>query len=523
LSWSLTEQDRLQAEALGISEAQIRSQILTFQRSSFFVRLARPCTVGDGIRSLAPEKLQDYVQVQQRAARQGRFLKFVPASGAATRMFQIPSQFYYRRPHLSLQEIRQQAAENDADAASFIRFLEELRRFAFFDDLKSAMQRHGLDLEDLLQQGRYPVILEYLLTSCGLGYEALPKGLLKFHRYGTKTRTAFEEHLVEAALTVRDANGVCRLHCTVSSEHQAAFRELFARAKSHYEDHCDARFEVEFSVQSHSSDTIAVDLDNQPFRDGDGRLLFRPGGHGALLENLNSLGGDLITLKNIDNVVPDRLKPSVTLWKQVLGGVLVVLQDACHHYLKRLTEGPAASSLFAEAITFAEQKLLIQLPETIRHWSFAERREFLVSRLNRPMRVCGMVRNVGEPGGGPFWVMGKDGALSLQVVESAQVDMKSSDQQRIWNSATHFNPVDIICAVRDYRGRPFNLRDYVDQEAVFIARKSSGGRELKALELPGLWNGAMSDWITVFVEVPRITFQPVKTANALLEPEHAPE
>ena len=523
LSWSLTEKDRLQAEALGISEAQIQSQIHTFQRSSFFVRLARPCTVGDGIRILAPEKLKDYADIQQRAARQGRFLKFVPASGAATRMFQIPSQFYYRRPHLSLQEIRQQAAENDADAASFIRFLEELRRFAFFDDLKSAMQRHGLDLEDLLQQGRYPVILEYLLTSCGLGYEELPKGLVKFHRYGTETRTAFEEHLVEAVHTVRDGNGVCRLHCTVSSEHQAAFRELFARAKSHYEDHCDARFEVEFSVQSHSSDTIAVDLGNQPFRDSDGRLLFRPGGHGALLENLNSLGGDLITLKNIDNVVPDRLKASVTLWKQVLGGVLVVLQDACHHYLKRLTEGPAASSLFAEAITFAEQKLLIQLPETIRHWSFAERREFLVSRLNRPMRVCGMVRNVGEPGGGPFWVMGKDGSLSLQVVESAQVDMKSSDQQRIWNSATHFNPVDIVCAVRDYRGRPFNLKDYVDQEAVFIARKSKGGRELKGLELPGLWNGAMSDWITVFVEVPRITFQPVKAVNALLEPEHAPE
>jgi hypothetical protein len=278
--------------------------------------------------------------------------------------------------------------------------------------------------------------------------------------------------------------------------------------------------EVTFSVQKHSTNTIAVDLDNRPFREKDGRLLFRPGGHGALLSNLADIQGDLIYLKNIDNILPDRLRGPTIIWKKVLGGLLVEIQKSVTGYLRQMIQGSKEIGLYETAMDFARSRLLIPEPQAFRQWTVEKKRDFLLNRLNRPMRVCGMVRNEGEPGGGPFWVEGKDGNLSLQIVESAEVDPQSPEQQAIWGSSTHFNPVDLVCAVKDFRGNPFPLKDYVNPEAVFISGKSKDGRVLKSLELPGLWNGAMAEWITLFVEVPIATFNPVKTINDLLKSEH---
>jgi hypothetical protein len=307
---------------------------------------------------------------------------------------------------------------------------------------------------------------------------------------------------------------------TVSPEHEAGFQQCLARVRSSYERQFQCLLEVSFSVQHPSTDTIAVDLENRPFREKDGRLLFRPGGHGALLSNLDNIEGDLIYVKNIDNILPDRLREATVLWKKVLGGLLVEIQKRVHGYVRQLMEDSRETGCFEMAMDFAKDRLLIPKPKTFEQWTTEKKRNFLLKILNRPVRVCGMVKNEGEPGGGPFWVEGKDGNLSLQIVEHVEVDPGSSEQQAIWGSSTHFNPVDLVCAVRDFRGDPFPLKDYVNPEAVFVSQKSKDGRDLKSLELPGLWNGAMAEWITVFAEVPISTFSPVKTINDLLKPEH---
>ena len=286
-----------------------------------------------------------------------------------------------------------------------------------------------------------------------------------------------------------------------------------------YEERHGVKFSVSFSFQKSCTDTIAVDLDNLPFRERLGALHFRPGGHGALLENLNGFDEDFIYIKNIDNVVQDRFKSEVAVWKQVLGGCLADTQETVHRTLRMMEERPSVA-LTEEAASFAREKLLIHFPRDFESWAVERKRQFVFDKLNRPIRVCGVVQNSGEPGGAPFWVQDGDGDLSLQIVEQAQVNLKDPDQRAVWMSSTHFNPVDLVCAKKDYRGKPFDLREYVDRTAVLISRKSREGREIKALELPGLWNGSMADWITVFVEVPMITFNPVKTVFDLLRPEH---
>lgn len=520
---TFNQEDRWQMKALGISEEQVRLQIQIFQKSSFYVRLHRPCTIGDGIQQIASDELAAYIGLQEKAAREGRFLKFVPASGAASRMFKTPFQIYHQNPTFLNRKIPERAARGDQEEKDFLCFQKGIQQMAFFEDLKTILASNGLQIENLLNQGRWREILEYLLTERGLNYGGLPKGLLKFHRYPSGGRTAFEEHLVEAVYTVRDREGICRLHMTVLPGHEETFRQLLERIKPWYEQHYQSCFEVTFSVQKHSTDTIAVDLENQPFREKDGRILFRPGGHGALLENLKDLQGDLIYLKNIDNVLPDRFKEPTLTWKKVLGGFLLKIKESVNGYVSRLMEMPEDTGLLEEAMAFAQNRLFIPEPRNFKQWMEKEKRDFLLSRLNRPLRVCGMVKNEGEPGGGPFWVEGRDGTLSLQIVESAQVDPQSSKEQAIWASSTHFNPVDLVCAVRDFRDRPFHLEKYVDPEAVFISQKSKDGRDLKSMELPGLWNGAMAEWITLFVEVPIATFSPVKTIKDLLKPEHQSE
>ncbi|GIW42707.1 MAG: hypothetical protein KatS3mg076_3284 [Candidatus Binatia bacterium] len=513
----LEERDRREIEAHGLTVEEVLRQIRLFESPPPFTRLERACTVGDGIRVLEEEKARACEERFEEARASGRARKFVPASGAATRMFRALVRFRNEAGPVGRGAVARKAEAGDGEAREFLRFLENLDRFPFYPDLCRVLRREVRppDLEDDATVRR---VLAAILDPEGLGYAGSPKGLLPFHRYGDEVRTAFEEHLVESVLYVRDAGGTSRLHFTVSPEHLSRFEALRDRVREAYERRYATRFEVEFSVQKPSTDTIAVDLENRPFRTRDGRLLFRPGGHGALLENLDELGGDLVFLKNIDNVVPDRLQGTVALWKRRLGGYLVELEERRHHHLRRLRTGEVGERELEEAERFAREELLVSgLAPGL---SPDERCRRLLRKLDRPLRVCGMVKNTGEPGGGPFWVRGPDGDLSLQIVESAQVDMGSPEQRAIFLSSTHFNPVDMVCALRDERGRPYDLRRFVDESAVFVAEKSHEGRPLKALERPGLWNGSMAGWISVFVEVPLETFAPVKTVNDLLRPEH---
>ena len=515
--------DQIQMQRLGISEEQVKAQIRIFRKPLFFARLRRPCTLGDGIQQISSNELDHYIQLHGEAAREGRFIKFVPASGAASRMFKLLFEIYGQSSPPCIEEFRELADKGDQRSKDFLCFQDGIRSMGFFEDLKARVGKEGLSVERLLGQNQWQEILKYLVTEQGLDYGALPKGLLKFHRYPSGNRTAFEEHLVEAIHSVRDGKGGCRLHLTVSPEHEVAFRQCFERIRSWYEQQFRCLLEVTFSIQEHSSDTIAVDLENRPFREKDGRLLFRPGGHGALLYNLANIGGDLIYVKNIDNILPDRLREPTILWKKVLGGLLVEIQKTVYGHVRQLMEGSKDTEPIEMAMDFAKNRLLIPEPKGFKQWSVEKKRDFVLNRLNRPLRVCGMVRNEGEPGGGPFWVEGKDGNLSVQIVESAEVDPQSNEQQAIWGSSSYFNPVDLVCAVKDFRGNPFPLKDYINAEAVFISQKSKDGRDLKSLELPGLWNGAMAEWITLFVEVPIATFNPVKTINDLLKPEHQSE
>ena len=448
-------------------------------------------------------------------------MKFVPASGAASRMFKSLLSAYHRYEEIKADQ-GQIKLEEDPDFQALKKTIKDLRRFAFFDDLKSCMTKDDLDIEALLSQADYAPILEYLLTPKGIDIAGLPKGLIPFHQYLDHHRTPFEEHMVEANVYARDKDGVIRLHFTVPETYQDAIKEHIEAAQAHF-NLSGGRYEITYSTQKPSTDTIAVDIDNQPFRDQEGRLLFRPGGHGALLENLNDLKGDITFIKNIDNIVPDRLKSTTYTYKRALGGYLTELQDQIFEYLKRLSRKDLDQAFLNEVFDFINQRLSIIPPDAVTQGSMGKQVEFLVDRLNRPLRICGIVKNEGEPGGGPFWVEHEDGTLSKQVIESAQVDMHTDVQKEIWQSSTHFSPVDLVCGVRDYSGNPFNLMEYRDPDTGFISIKSKDGRELKALELPGLWNGSMAFWNTVFVEVPVITFNPVKTILDLLRKEHQPE
>lgn len=509
-------------EALGITEAQARAQIEVFRRASCFIRLQRPCTLQDGVRKLDEASVEKFIQLHEQASRKGRFSKFVPASGAATRMFQSLLQIYHLPQFLEPKELHSKAEYGVAVASDFIKFLDGMYYFPFVEDLEKALARDGLNLDSLLFNCQYHTILDYLLTDIGLNYGSLPKGLLKFHRYPNHCRTALEEHLVEAAGYVKDENGSCHVHFTVSPSHRDAFVRFVEKILNSYQESYSTKYEVDFSEQKPSTDTIAVDMRNRPFRDRFGKLHFRPGGHGALIENLNDLAGDLVYIKNVDNVVQDRFLGQIWHWKKVLGGCLVALEQSVHGHIRHLlTEQGKAPVYHAEL--FARQQLLLPFPKEYSGWSLEQKRNFLINRLDRPIRVCGVVQNVGEPGGAPFWVEAKEGESPIQIVEKAQVDFSSPEQREIWLSSTHFNPVDVVCSVRNYEGKPFNLKDFVNPEAVFITNKSKDGKDLKALELPGLWNGAMAGWLTMIVEVPRITFNPVKTVFDLLRPEHQPE
>ena len=498
----LLESDQPQLAAAGIPLEEVERQLALFRSPPAGVRLVRPCRRGDGVRVLSGSEETLLLETWREASRKGRFSKFVPASGAASRMFQSLASFLDTPPG-SPAEL---AAAGSVDARDVLRFQTELERFAFAADVRAES-----DIRDLLR---------FVLGREGLGLADRPKGLIPFHRTPDGSRTPFEEHLVEAAATIRAEDGRCRLHFTVSPEALDEFRSLLESRRGPLERALDASFDVSFSVQLPSTDTIAVDLENRPFRLADGSLLFRPGGHGALLANLanvGQLGGDLVYLKNIDNVVPESRLPLVARWKRLLGGLAVALEQKVHS-LQRALEVPGCTrSVLEEAATFLAATFGATPPTHEPHEGLCRT---LRGSLARPIRVVGMVKNEGEPGGGPFWVAGQDGAVTPQIVESSEVDVTDPRQKEIWAASTHFNPVDLVAALRDVHGQPYDLAPFVDPTTVFISRKSRDGRDLKALELPGLWNGAMAGWNTVFVEVPVETFAPVKTVLDLLRPEH---
>lgn len=479
----------------------------SFRTGFPFLELVAAASTEKGILSLAEDERQRYLDEWKAYTKTPKtIVKFVPASGAASRMFKDLFEFLNAR--------------YDAPATGFEKaFFENLPKFAFYEDLNAAcLQAEGKGIPALLEDGKYKTVVDMLLNKNGLNYGSLPKGLLKFHNYKKDARTPLEEHLVEGALYATGKSRKTNVHFTVSAEHRTFFRILAEQKKDELSAECNVDFNISFSEQKPNTDTIAADMENKPFREN-GKLLFRPGGHGALIENLNDLDADIIFVKNIDNVVPDRLKNDTIYYKKLIAGVLVSLQKQAFRYLELLDSGRYTREQILEVLQFLQKKLFCKNPET-KNLEDAELVLYLRRKLNRPMRVCGMVRNVGEPGGGPFLAYNHDGTISLQILESSQIDMNDPGKKEMFEKGTHFNPVDLVCAVKGYKGHKFDLSKYVDKKTGFISCKSKNGRELKALELPGLWNGAMSDWNTVFVEVPLSTFNPVKTVNDLLREEH---
>ncbi len=509
-----TDKDLTQIQAKGISIDQVEQQILNFQKGFPFMDIVAPATLTDGILKLSEYQLSNYIAIYEKDAESKKVVKFVPASGAASRMFK--SLFAFIDEYDGSQE-GYKAYIADDGFNSVQNFMNEIERFAFYPQLNELyLEKYGKDLPEAIEDKEFVQILKLLLTKEGLNYGQKPKGLLSFHSYGSKARTPLEEHLVEGAKYAQ-TDSVVNIHFTVSGEHQEGFVELTGNVLKQYESEFGVKYEISYSEQKSSTDTIAVDLKNQPFRNGGDEILFRPGGHGALIENLNDLDADIVFIKNIDNVVPDSLKKDTIQYKKALAGVLCSYQEKIFNYLHQLDKD-ADEAFVEEVMEFLEVELYVKVDAGFD--SFDQKLAFVKAKLNRPIRVCGMVKNEGEPGGGPFWVKNLDGSVSLQIVESSQIDSSNDEKATIVAKATHFNPVDLICAVKDYQGAKFDLKKYVDPSAGFISSKSKNGKELKAMELPGLWNGAMSDWNTFFVEVPLSTFNPVKTVADLLRPAH---
>ncbi|WP_320169438.1 DUF4301 family protein [Maridesulfovibrio sp.] len=493
----------------GISARAMAEQIRRFETGFPSTRLERACTPGDGIYRIESDERDFLLDIYEDAAEEGRFSKFVPASGAATRMFK----------HLlaMLNSGNSQADLDEKDAAMCRDFMDSLPVFPFYEKLKDSMADAGFDIDECCATGDYVPVLESLLTEKGLGYGSMPKGLIPFHRYGSECRTPFEEHIAEAVEHIRCGKGRIKVHFTVSPAYSDAIKEHIEQAREKFFGH---KLDISYSVQSGKTDTVAVDMENNVFRTADSKILFRPAGHGALLGNLYDMCGDIVYLKNIDNIVPDSVKGDTVEYKKLLGGLLVQLQSEVFECIKILEKPDCDELDIATVAIFAVTRLNMRLPDDYALLSIEEKIDIFYSRLARPVRVCGMVRNEGEPGGGPFWVKGVDGVAAPQIVEKSQVDLDDPLQAEVLGSATHFNPVDLVCGVRNHKGERFNLHDFVDPETGFISVKSKDGRKLKAMELPGLWNGSMADWITFFVEVPLSTFSPVKTVNDLLKDEH---
>ena len=514
----LTTDDRRQIAGRGMNLSGVEKQLRNFQDGFPPIPLVAAATTKHGIQQLNPRRIEELVELYRLYSEDHKIVKFVPASGAASRMFKHLYEFrsFYRGTSEDQLELLK-----DRGPDSVYYFFEHIREFSFFPILLDACENRGLDFETVMDESRYEKILNTMLTDKGLEFGNLPKALIPFHSYGEEVRTAFAEHLTEAVHYAISGNKHCYIHFTSLPQHVSLMEAHFEEIKKSYEAKFNIKYHISYSIQQPSTDVIAADADNNPFRDENGNLVFRPGGHGALLHNLNKIDSDLLIIKNIDNVCHDRFKDDTYLYKKVLSGYLIAMQDQIFSFLNGLDNPTQPSMKVIESIwSFVENKLQVIPPPESDSWRKEEKIEDLIKKLNRPIRVCGMVENEGEPGGGPFWVKNHDGSTSLQIVEASQIDRQNQDQEYILQNSTHFNPVDLVCSTKDYKGKTFDLSKFIDPKTGFITEKSIDGKVIKAQELPGLWNGSMSDWNTIFVEVPLTTFNPVKIINDLLRPEH---
>ena len=504
-----TAQDLEELQARGITSEEAEEQVRDIRSGFPYLDIMASASLEQGIVRVDHDQEARYMDLWEEYLLSGKasVCKMIPASGAASRMFKMLYSFLdapYTKPEKPAEQL----------------FFDHISSFAFYDSLNEVCLRNNWKtIPKLLASEEYKAIVENLLLPKGLNYGNKPKGLLLFHKYNSYTRTAAEEHLVEGALYAKDRDGKVQLHFTVSPEHRKDFEALIARIKVSYEEHYGVFYDISFSEQLPSTDTLALTPDGKLFRKEDGTLLFRPGGHGALIRNLNALPADIVFIKNIDNVVLDQYKSATVMYKKFLGGILIGVRQQIFAYLKQFDRGKPSHSLVEEILSFMQSQLCICPPETLEH-DDTSLSTWIQAKLNRPIRVCGMVRNEGEPGGGPFIIRDLDGSSSLQILESTQINMEEAEQRAYFEAGGYFNPVDLVCSIRDHKGTPFDLTKYVNPRTAFIANKSVGGRELRALELPGLWNGAMHDWNTIFVEVPLETFNPVKEVNDLLRKEH---
>lgn len=499
------EHDLKQMESKGITTAQIDKQLERFDQGFAWLRLEDVATVDNGIVRLSPKQESSCIQSWRQF--DGSIEKFVPASGAASRMFKDLYAFVN--------------SGRTAPTTDFERtFFDHIQHFAFYSALnKACLRLHEQTVPKLIEAGRHVDVVRVLLDSEGMNYGGLPKGLLLFHKAaGGSVHTPVEEHLEEGAQYAADHQRHVNLHFTVSPEHRSHFEGLLAQRVPLMEKVWGVTYHVTMSEQKPSTDTIAVLADNTPYRGKDGSLLFRPAGHGALIENLNDREADVIFVKNIDNVVPSALRHATTRYKKVIAGYLVQIQAHVAHFLQQL-EGECSHEQLLKILEFVEKYLFTTCDKT-EQMDDTRLADYLRGKLNRPIRVCGMVKNEGEPGGGPYLAFNADGSRSPQILEAAQINPDDPAAVALMRSGTHFNPVDLVCYIKDYKGCKFDLRQFVDPDTGLISEKSKDGVAIKALELPGLWNGSMSDWITVFVEVPIETFNPVKTVNDLLRPQH---
>ena len=511
----ITKEDVLQLHTKGISKNRVRRQLETFRQGIPYVELKKAAVIDDGILKFSKAEEKALIEKFEQSKTDLSLLKFVPASGAASRMFKALFNFLheYDSSFESLDEYFERTGDNDIRV-----FFKRLKDFPFYKIINERIEKKA----DTAGENLY-LFVEELLTEDKLNFGFYPKGLLPFHEYSNFTVTPFEEHLEEGLLYARTGDQ-SKLHFTISEQHRELFEKEFENFKKRRSKSSKTVFNVDYSYQKASTDTIAVDSDNGLFRNADGTILFRPGGHGALIENLNEQNADIIFIKNIDNVVVSKNAEAVANSKKILAGVLIERQEKAFEYAKILDEGDVSKNQLRDIKLFLEEKLNVRFSITAYHtFSFDEKVKILKDKINRPRRICGMVKNEGEPGGGPFWITDSKKRISLQIIESAQIDMSNEYQKNIVAKATHFNPVDLVCGVRNYKGEKYNLLNFVDAKQGFITGKTKDGKALKALELPGLWNGAMAFWNTIFVEVPLVTFNPVKTVNDLLKPSHQAE
>lgn len=499
-----------------VSVEAIREQLVLFNEGVKIPELVKPCIIGDGIVEIKEEEQLTLSLNHSDAAEQCRIIKFVPASGVASRMFQKLLSVINKYGYLSYDNLKEKESA-DSECEYVLNFLNNIKSFAFYDQLKEALNADDLEIQSILKNAPAKII-NAILFEDGLNYLNKPKGTIKFHKYENYSRTAFEEQIYESLSYLVDKNNEVKIHFTILEEHKELFIPIAVRTKADL--HYDYKLDITFSYQKNSTHIIAVNEKNEILFDNDGNIVLRPAGHGALLENLNQLNADIVVIKNIDNVAISQFTDNIIAQKKILIGYLIKIQNKVFEFLKILDRNNFHSDIFDEIAQYSEKVLFINIPEGFRHWAANEKAEYLFNKLNRPIRICGMVKNVGEPGGGPFWVKNEDGSLSLQIIEQSQINLQDTNQLSIFKASTHFNPVDLVCGLKDYKGSNFDLTKFVDRKSSIITQKSKDGTQIKVLEVPGLWNGSMADWISIFVEVPLNTFNPVKEVNDLLRKEH---